>query len=217
MNATASLPAGPRMPMPLQTMGWALRTMPFLQRAQAKYGDMWTMKLAQEGPWVMVSDPDVVKQVFKGDPEVFRAGEGNAILSPLVGHNSVLTLDGDEHMTQRKLMLPPFHGRRMQAYGDLMRDIAEREIDSWPAGASMPVWPRMQAITLEIILQAVFGLEEGPRLDALRTRLRELLAASTSPSTMLLISLLGARRFERLGVQQLAERLPEDVARAEGD
>ena len=103
------------MPMPLQTLGWAARTMPFLERAQAKYGDMWTMKLAQEGPWVMVSDPDVVKQVFKGDPEVFRAGEGNAILSPLVGHNSVLTLDGSAHMTQRKLMLPPFHGRRMQA------------------------------------------------------------------------------------------------------
>ena len=146
----------------------------------------------------MVSDPDVVKQVFKGDPEVFRAGEGNAILSPLVGHNSVLTLDGSAHMTQRKLMLPPFHGRRMQAYGELMRDIAQREVDSWPAGGSMTLWPRMQAITLEIILQAVFGLDEGPRLDALRSRLRDVLAASTAPITMLLIAMLGASRFERL-------------------
>ena len=168
-STAASLPPGPRMPMPLQTLGWAVRTMPFLERAQAKYGDMWTMRLAQEGPWVMVSDPDVVKQVFKGDPDVFRAGEGNAILAPLVGNNSVLTLDGSAHMTQRKLMLPPFHGRRMQAYGDLMREIAEREIDRWPAGEPMTLWPRMQAITLEIILQAVFGLEDGPRLDALRT------------------------------------------------
>jgi cytochrome P450 len=174
--------------------------MPFLQRAQQRYGDMWTMKLAQEGPWVMVSHPDMVKDVFKGDPEVFRAGEGNAILSPLVGHNSVLTLDGAAHMTQRKLMLPPFHGRRMQAYGDLMRQIAEREIDSWPSGRSMPLWPRMQAITLEIILQAVFGLEEGERLDALRGRLRDVLAASTAPVTMLLIALLGTSRFEKLGV-----------------
>ncbi|HEX5909186.1 MAG TPA: cytochrome P450 [Thermoleophilaceae bacterium] len=201
MNATAtSLPPGPRMPMPLQTLGWTARTMPFLEGAQAKYGDMWTMKLAQEGPWVMVSHPDVVKQVFKGDPEVFRAGEGNAILSPLVGHNSVLTLDGSAHMTQRKLMLPPFHGRRMQAYGELMRDIAQREVDSWPAGGSLTLWPRMQAITLEIILQAVFGLDEGPRLDALRTRLREVLAVSTAPVTMLLIAMLGTRRFERLKV-----------------
>ena len=174
--------------------------MPFLEGARARYGDMWTMKLAQEGPWVMVSDPDVVKQVFKGDPEVFRAGEGNAILSPLVGHNSVLTLDGSAHMTQRKLMLPPFHGQRMQAYGELMREIAEREIDTWPSGQPLTLWPRMQAITLEIILQAVFGLEEGPRLDALRARLRDVLKASTDPVTMLLIALLGTRRFERLGV-----------------
>jgi len=188
------------MPMPLQTLGWGVRTMPFLERAQAKYGDMWTMRLAQEGPWVMVSDPDVVKQVFKGDPDVFRAGEGNAILSPLVGHNSVLTLDGAAHMTQRKLMLPPFHGRRMQAYGELMREIAEREIDRWPAGEPMPLWPRMQAITLEIILQAVFGLEDGPRLDSLRDRLRDVLAASTDPVTMLLIALLGTHRFARLGI-----------------
>ena len=174
--------------------------MPFLEGARARYGDMWTMKLAQEGPWVMVSDPDVVKQVFKGDPEVFRAGEGNAILSPLVGHNSVLTLDGSAHMTQRKLMLPPFHGQRMQAYGELMREIAEREIDTWPSGQPLTLWPRMQAITLEIILQAVFGLEKGPRLDALRARLRDVLKASTDPVTMLLIALLGTSRFERLGV-----------------
>lgn len=186
--------------MPLQTLGWGVRTMPFLQRAQQRYGDMWTMKLAQEGPWVMVSHPDMVKEVFKGDPDVFRAGEGNSILSPLVGHNSVLTLDGGAHMTQRKLMLPPFHGRRMQAYGDLMREIAEREIDSWPSGEPMPLWPRMQAITLEIILQAVFGLEQGPRLDALRSRLRDVLAASTDPVTMLLLALLGTSRFERLKV-----------------
>ena len=185
--------------MPLQTLGWAVRTMPFLEGARARYGDMWTMKLAQEGPWVMVSDPDVVKQVFKGDPEVFRAGEGNAILAPLVGNNSVLTLDGSAHMTQRKLMLPPFHGQRMQAYGELMREIAEREIDTWPSGQPLTLWPRMQAITLEIILQAVFGLEQGPRLDALRARLRDVLTASTDPVTMLLIALLGTRRFERLG------------------
>ncbi len=188
------------MPMPLQTLGWAVRTMPFLEGAQARYGDMWTMKLAQEGPWVMVSDPDVVKQVFKGDPEVFRAGEGNAILAPLVGNNSVLTLDGSAHMTQRKLMLPPFHGQRMQAYGELMQEIAEREIDTWPSGQPLTLWPRMQAITLEIILQAVFGLEQGPRLDALRARLRDVLTASTDPVTMLLIALLGTRRFGRLGV-----------------
>ena len=154
--------------MPLQTLGWAVRTMPFLERAQAKYGDMLTMKIAQEGPWVMVSDPDMVKQVFKGDPEVFRAGEGNAILSPLVGSNSVLTLDGSRahgpaQADAAALPRPADAGlRRAHA------EIAEREIDSWPSGGPLTLWPRMQAITLEIILQAVFGLEEGPRLEALR-------------------------------------------------
>ena len=172
--------------------------MPWMERCRERYGEVWTMRIAQEGDWVVVSDPDVVKQVFKGDPEVFRAGEGNAILSPLVGDTSVLTLDGAEHMTQRKLMLPPFHGQRMQGYGELMATIAEREIDSWPSAVGFPAWPRMQAITLEIILEAVFGLEKGPRLDALRERLRQVLAVSSQTSTMLLLALLGPDRFARL-------------------
>jgi cytochrome P450 len=174
--------------------------MQWMERCQARYGDVWTMRIAQEGDWVMLSDPEHVKQVFTGDPKVFHAGEGNAILSPLVGHTSVLTLDEKPHMAQRKLMLPPFHGERMQRYGDLMRQIAEREIDSWPPGRPFAVWPRMQAITLEVILEAVFGLEEGPRLDALRERLREVLEASTDSVTMLMLALLGPDRFSRLGI-----------------
>jgi cytochrome P450 len=174
--------------------------MQWMERCQARYGDVWTMRIAQEGDWVMLSDPEHVKQVFTGDPKVFHAGEGNAILSPLVGHTSVLTLDEKAHMAQRKLMLPPFHGERMQRYGDLMRQIAEREIDSWPPGRPFAVWPRMQAITLEVILEAVFGLEEGPRLDALRERLRQVLEASTDSVTMLVLALLGPDRFSRLGI-----------------
>ncbi len=146
---------------------------------------------------MMLSHPDHVKQVFKGDPKIFHAGEANAILSPLVGHSSVLTLDEGAHMTQRKLMLPPFHGERMQRYGELMRDVAEREIDSWPAGSTFPLWPRMQAITLEIILQAVFGLDEGPRLEALRESMRSVLEGSTDKLAMLLLALLGPDRFGR--------------------
>jgi cytochrome P450 family 135 len=172
--------------------------MQWMERCQARYGDVWTMRIAQEGDWVMLSDPDHVKEVFTGDPGVFHAGEGNAILAPLVGHTSVLTLDDKPHMTQRKLMLPPFHGERMQRYGELMRQIAEREIDSWPTGRPFEVWPRMQAITLEVILEAVFGLEEGPRLEALRERLRQVLEASTDTLTMLLLGLLGPERFGRL-------------------
>ena len=172
--------------------------MPFMERCHARYGDIFTLKIAHEGKWVILAHPDMVKQVFTGDPAVFHAGEGNVILRPLVGSNSVLQLDDAPHMAQRKLLLPPFHGERMQSYGELMTEIAEREIDSWPADAPFALWPRMQAITLEVILRAVFGLEEGERFEALRKRLREVLEASTSTSTMALLALLGPDRITRL-------------------
>ena len=197
VNSTA-LPPGPRYPRALQTLGWGVRPMPFMERCQARYGDIFTLKIAHEGNWVMLAHPDMVKQVFTGDPAVFHAGEGNIVLRPLVGSNSVLQLDDGAHMAQRKLLLPPFHGERMQRYGDLLTEIADREIDSWPAGAPFALWPRMQAITLEVILRAVFGLEEGERLEALRTRLREVLEASTSTPTMALLALLGPERVTRL-------------------
>ena len=106
---------------------------------------------------MVVCHPDDVKQVFTGDPNVLHAGEGNAILRPLLGARSVLLLDGPEHLRERKTLLPPFHGERMQAYGELIREIAEREVASWPTGEPISVRPRMQALTLEIIMRAVFG------------------------------------------------------------
>ena len=193
-----ALPPGPRYPRALQTFGWGVRPMPFMERCHRLYGDIFTVKIAHEGTWVMLAHPDMVKQVFTGDPAVFHAGEGNVILRPLVGSNSVLQLDDAPHMVQRKLLLPPFHGERMQRYGDLLTEIAEREIDGWPAEAPFALWPRMQAITLEVILRAVFGLEEGQRLEALRRRLRGLLEASTSTATMALLAFLGPERVTRV-------------------
>ena len=112
--------------------------MAFMERCHARYGDIFTLKIANEGTWVLLAHPDMVKQVFTGDPAVFHAGEGNVILRPLVGSNSVLTLDDGAHMVQRKLLLPPFHGERMQSYGDLLTEIADREIDSWPWRTALP-------------------------------------------------------------------------------
>ena len=118
----------------------------------------------------------MIKQVFTGDPDVLHAGEANAApLEPMMGRNSVLLLDGPEHMRQRKLMLPSFHGERMQRYGDLMREIAEREIDGWPVGEPFALRPRTQAITLEVIMRTVFGIEDADRLDRLRERLGAML------------------------------------------
>ena len=176
-----SLPPGPPYPRPLQTLGWGFRPGPFMERCQRRYGDMFTLKIASEGTWVFVTHPDAVKQVFTGDPRLLHAGEGNQVLMPLLGQNSVLLLDEDPHMRQRKLMLPPFHGERMRAYRDVMTSVTEAELERWPRGDPLELWPRMQAITLEVIVRTVFGVSEGERLDALRPALRELLEWGSDP------------------------------------
>jgi cytochrome P450 family 135 len=192
------IPPGPRYPRALQTIGWVARTGPFLERCRQRYGDVFTLRIAHEGTWVMLADPDDVRQVFTGDPRVFHAGEGNAVLRPVLGSHSVLLLDEAPHLAQRKLLLPPFHGERMQRYGDVMREVAEREIDRWPTGTPFQVWPHMQAVTLEVIMRAVFGMEEGARLDRLREVLRQALDWITNGRQLLALGFLGPERVGRM-------------------
>jgi cytochrome P450 family 135 len=199
MSAAApSLPPGPRWPRALQTLAWGTRPGPFLERCRSRYGDTFTMRIAQEGHWVILSDPDAVKQVFTGDPRLLHAGEGNVILLPLVGRHSVLLLDEREHMAQRKLMLPPFHGERMTRYGELIASVAERELERWPLGAPFQLRPRMQAITLEVIIRAVFGIRDEDRLELMRERLAETLELTMDLRTMLALSLLGPQRMYKM-------------------
>ena len=202
MSAIAGLPNPVRMPVPMQALAWLTRPVPFLMRQREEHGDVFTMTLPNEGPWVMLSHPDAVREVFTGDPNLLLAGEGNRILLPILGARSVLLLDGPEHLRERRLLLPPFHGERMQRYGELMREIAAAEIATWPAGTAFPLAPRMQAVTLEIILGAVFGLRDGPRLEGLRRALRELLDLVSTPTAFGLIVALGPERAVRLPVFQ---------------
>ena len=126
---------------------------------------MFSIRYPFFGHIVYFTDPAAVREIFTGDPSVFHAGEGNAgPLEPIVGQNSLLTLDGDAHMRQRKLMLPPFHGERMARYVDAMRIAAERELATWPVGRVFPLRPRMQEITLEVILRTIFGVNDAERL-----------------------------------------------------
>jgi cytochrome P450 len=215
------LPPGPRMPTALQTLGWVTRPVPFVLRAQERYGDTFTMHVAGEPPWVMLGHPDAVKEVFTGPPDQLLAGQANAILRPLLGDRSVLLLDGPDHLRERRLLLPPFHGERMQRYGDLMREIAEREIASWPPGVPLQLAPRMQAVTLEIILRAVFGVRDTTRLDALRRVMKELLDLLGHPGTFAAVGLLGIERAGRLpmivSVLRRADRLLyEEIAAHRG-
>lgn len=174
------LPPGPRSPAVVQSAAWLADPWKFMDRCAARYGDMFTMRPVGEDPWVMISHPDAVKDVFNGPPEVLHAGEGNRILLPVVGANSVLLLDDEAHREQRRLLMPPFRGSQLAAYADTMTTVAKAEIARWPRGKPVRLHPRMQALTLEVILRAVFGLSEGTRRDQLRAELVRMLAAATS-------------------------------------
>jgi cytochrome P450 len=142
-----------------------------------------------------------VREVFTGDPAVLHAGKANLVLRPLVGHASVLLLDGPQHLRQRKLMLPPFHGSRMAGYRELVAQIAREHVAGWPRGVPLPLAPRMQAITLDVVLRVIFGVDaESARLDALRDRLRAMLARVLGGASMLVMASAGPRRVERAGV-----------------
>ncbi|HUN79144.1 MAG TPA: cytochrome P450 [Solirubrobacteraceae bacterium] len=195
MGNETQLPPGPRMPRALQTAIWFRRAQWLMDTCRARFGDTFTLRIAGEGTWVVTADTEAIKQVFTGDPRLLHAGEGNRILLPILGANSVLLLDDDRHLSQRKLLLPPFHGARMQRYGELMEEIAAREIERWPLGEPCPLRPRMQEVTLEIILATVFGVAEGPGMDLLRTRLRRFLDLSTNPRNVGVIAALGPDRF----------------------
>jgi len=210
VNGSASLPPAPRMPSALQTAIWFGNAQWMLDQCAARFGDTFSLRILNEGHWVVLSHPDDVKQVFTGDPRVFHAGEGNQILLPLLGEHSVLLLDEGAHIEQRKLLLPPFHGKRMQRYRELMAEIAAAEIERWPRNEPYRLRPRMQAVTLEIILRAVFGVEEGERLARMRVELRRLIDMVTNPRMMIFPALLGPRRLARMKLFQ------RDVARVDG-
>src|ERR687896_2608950 len=128
-----------------------------------RYGDLVLMRTLFDPGFVMVFEPELVKQVFRAPPEQLRAGEANAVLGPVVGERSVLLLDGAEHLRQRKLLLPPFHGQRMRAYETVMREAADRAVDSWPVHEEFALMRSMQSLTLEVIARAVFGVDESRR------------------------------------------------------
>jgi cytochrome P450 len=216
-----ALPPGPRLPAAIQMGEWIVRPIPFLERCKRRYGDFFTVRFLF-GSVVFVANPEIIKEVFKGDPDTFHAGEGNATpLEPLVGQHSVLLLDGPEHLRQRKLMLPSFHGERMQRYGPLMAEITEREVERWPVGRPFGLRPRTQAITLEIIMRTVFGIEDAGRLERLRDGLgrmldigmhRTALAGIAVPALRTTIGRRVWARFQRLRAE-VDEVLFDEIAR----
>ena len=217
-GAIKGLPPGPRMGRLPQTAIWSRKAQWLLEQSRARFGSMFTLKIAYEGDWAVISDPDLVKQVFTGDPKIFHAGEGNQILRPILGENSVLVLDEKKHIGQRKLLLPPFHGERMQAYGEKMTEIAAREIESWPTGVPYKLRPRMQAITLEIIIETVFGIHDAERMGPLREALRDFLDLTTNPRVLLPVLMVGPERVNLIpAFRRRVERVDQLIAAIIGE
>ena len=214
----STLPPGPKAPRLFQTLNWVRKPIPFMQQCAQKYGECFTMRLIGMPSISLFSDPDAIKQIFTADPEHARAGKANVVLKPVLGTNSVLLLDGARHKRERKLLMPPFHGERMRLYGDIMREIADRSIDTWPVEQSFPIHERMQSITLDIILRTVFGVDEGPLLQKLRSLLIEFLRLAGSSPLLLIrwlqVNLGPLTAWKRMGElgQEIDRVLYEQIA-----
>lgn len=161
------LPPGPPVPGAWQALRWIVRPEASLLDAHARFGDVFTLQLPF-GKRVMLADAEAIKEIFTGDPDLFRAGEGNAPLEPVVGPSSILLLDGPAHVRQRRLLLPPFHGERLTRWTALMAEIARDDLSRWPRERPLRLEDRTRAITLEVILRVVFGIDEAARLADLR-------------------------------------------------
>jgi cytochrome P450 family 135 len=198
-----SLPPGPRRPSVVQTAEWVARPTALLRQCAARYGEPFTLRTAwTDAPMVLVSHPDDVRAIFTGDPAVLRAGGSGSLLEPFAGRHSILLLDGEEHLRQRKLMLPAFHGERMRAVRPLVQRLAREELAGWPPGAPVRTHERMQALTLEVILRVVFGSTE-PKL---RAAITDALALTRSAPRLIAMS-LGAQRGFRRAIERVDREL----------
>jgi cytochrome P450 family 135 len=186
----SGLPPGPTSRRLTQMAEWLARPNRYAARQRARYGEVFTARI-DPIPWVMLGDPDDVRTVFTAGPQRTNTGEANEILRPTLGPHSLLLLDGDEHMRQRKLMLPAFHGERIDRYRDIMREATERAIASWPVGEPFSLRPHTQAITLEVIMRAVFGVEGGAAMGRLRTPLKRFVDWAGNPAALVMVATLG--------------------------
>ncbi len=192
-----------------QTLSWAFRPLPFMQACRESFGDSFSLRfLGFERPMVMISDPVAIKALYMEREHGLPPGR-NIFLEPILGARSLLLLEGADHLAHRKLMLPSFHGERMRSLEPVMEDIVAAEIDSWPLGEEFALHPRMQALTLEVILRVVFGVSEGPRLERLRELLGGLLSEASSISIQLRV--LATRRIG--GADRVMRRFDERLSR----
>ena len=165
----SELPPGPRWPSLLQSVGLLRFRHRFVPAMHRRYGEVFSIRVLPEARTLVVFNrPEHVREIFAGDPEVFHAGKGNSILGPVMGEHSLLLLDSSQHKRARKLLMPAFNGHALRGYEDLVTGLARAEVAGWTPGEPFRSLERMNALTLEVILQVVFGVTEEARLAELR-------------------------------------------------
>lgn len=184
------IPDGPSSPFlirQLRTLRWIFQPLEVIEWRAQRYGETFVVSKNTSPLLVYFSNPAAIQQIFTADPELFDTSGGNEIFQPLLGKYSLLLLDSAKHQSQRRLLMPPFHGDRMRTYGQLICDITVQVLNQWRVGESKPVRACMQEISLKVILSTVFGLHEGQRFDQLRQLLTLLLDSVGSPLSFIFL------------------------------
>jgi len=184
------LPPGPKSPAWWQLVRFAGDPLGLLDLCHRRYGDAFTLDVAGEGRFVMLSDPEAVREVFRGDPEVLHSGEANTLFTPTLGRNSVLVLDEAPHARQRRVLVPPLKGDRMRAFFDAMRLETLEAVRAWPVAAPFPALPTMRRITLRVILRTAMGLVPGPEMDRFEHKMEAFLSHGRQRYALVLIRII---------------------------
>ena len=178
------------MPSAWQLLRYSHSPLPFLEECANRYGDSFVLRFAGYGKFAMLTAPEAVRDVFRGDAQALHSGEGNEFLIPTVGPSSVLVLDDEPHARQRRILMPPLKGERMRAFFDAMQTATIEAVRAWPLDRPIPMLEPMQQITLRVILQTVLGLKAGPQRDKIERQVQRLLAQGRSRYTLILVKLL---------------------------
>jgi cytochrome P450 len=208
----AMLPPGPRIPSAIQLFWWLSRPISFFDHCTQRYGNCFTASFPGLPPSIFISDPDMIREIFQGDPMELYSGKSNATwMEPLVGSHSILVLDGEKHRRARKLMSPPFKSDRMQVYANEMREVVDDAMDRWSLGTPFPVHAEMQRITLHIIVRSVFGIDKAAQFDRLTKLLSQLLGQSTKSTLYSALAVLLRKQLKEPETRKKIEAfMPKD-------
>jgi cytochrome P450 len=190
-----SLPPGPATPAWWQLVRFAGDPLGLLDACRRRFGDAFTLDVAGNGQFVMLSDPEAVREVFRGDPDVLHSGEANQLFSATVGRNSVLVLDGAPHARQRRVLVPPLKGERMRAFFEAMRLEMLEAVRAWPRDAPRPALPTLRRVTLRVILRTALGLGPGPEMDRFERKVEAFLANGRQRYALVMMTVVPIHRL----------------------